>query len=34
MKRILTMVAAALMAATSVNAQSDGYDTKHEVGVF
>ncbi len=34
MKKLLVMVAAAMMAVTSVNAQTDGYDTKHEVGVF
>lgn len=34
MKKILVMMVAAMMAATSVNAQSNGYDTKHEVGVF
>ena len=33
MKKILVMVAVALMTAMSAQAQSNGYDTKHEVSV-
>ena len=34
MKKFFLMVVAVLMAASSVNAQDDGYEKKHEVGVF
>ena len=33
MKKILVMVAVAMMTALSAQAQSDGYDTKHEVAI-
>lgn len=33
MKKILAMVAVAMMTAMSVQAQSNGYDTKHEVAI-
>jgi len=34
MKKFIVMVAAAMLATMSVNAQGNGYDTKHELGVF
>ena len=33
MKKAMMMAAVAMMTAMSVNAQSDGYDTKHEVSI-
>ena len=33
MKKIILMVAVAMMTATSAQAQSNGYDTKHEVAI-